>query len=186
MSIQLDKVQPKTKEQLKSLIEYGFNHNIYDLNFINTSKITDMSWLFGNVKHNFDVSKWDVSNVTNMSAMFYYCKFFDCDLSNWNVSNVTDMNHMFFSCKNFDIKCFESWNVSNVTNMTSMFAFCNKFDCDLSNWDVSNVTGMFFMFGHCKQFNCDLSHWNVSKVKDMKDMFTYCNRLTIPNWYKNI
>ena len=70
--------------------------------------------------------------------------------------------------------------------MTSMFAFCNKFNCDLSNWDVSNVTGMFFMFGHCKQFNCDLSRWNISKVKDMKDMFTYCNRLTIPDWYKNI
>ena len=56
MSIQFDKVQPKNKEQLKSLIEYTFNHNIYDLNFIDTSKITDMSWLFVNVKHNFDIS----------------------------------------------------------------------------------------------------------------------------------
>ena len=48
MSIQLDKVQPKNKAQLKSLIEYAFNHNIYDLNFIDTSEITDMSNLFMN------------------------------------------------------------------------------------------------------------------------------------------
>ena len=184
MSIQLDKVQPKNKAQLKSLIEYAFNHNIYDLNFIDTSKITDMSWLFKYISCNFNISNWDVSNAKDMTGMFYCCKFFDCDLSNWDVSNVTNMNHMFFSCVNFDIKCFESWDVSNVTDMTSMFVFCNKFDCDLSNWDVSNVTGMYFMFGHCKQFNCDLSRWNTSKVKDMKDMFTGCNRLTIPDWYK--
>ena len=69
----LDKVQPKNKVQLKSLIDHAFKHNIYDLNFIDTSKITDMSELFININHNFDVSKWDVSNVTNMSAMFYCC-----------------------------------------------------------------------------------------------------------------
>ena len=158
MSIQLDKVQPKTKEQLKQLINYAFKHDIYDLNFIDTNKITDMSWLFENVKHNFDISSWDVSNVTDTEFMFYFCVNFNCDLS--------------------------GWDVSNVTNMKYMFACCEKFNCDLSNWDVSNVTGMYFMFGHCKQFNCDLSHWNVSKVKDMKDMFTCCDRLTIPDWYK--
>ena len=64
MNIQFDKVQPKTKEQLKQLINYTFKHNIYDLNFIDTSEITDMSKLFININHNFDVSKWDVSNVT--------------------------------------------------------------------------------------------------------------------------
>ena len=158
-SLSTNKVQPKTKDELKEIIKDTFEHKQYDLNFINTSEITDMSKLFMNCKYDFNISDWDVANVT-------------------------DMNHMFFSCKNFDIKCFESWNVSNVTNMTSMFAFCNKFDCDLSNWNVSNVTCMYFMFGHCKQFNCDLSQWNVSKVKDMKDMFIGCSSLTIPDWYK--
>ena len=95
MSIQFDKVQPKTKEQLKQLINYAFKHDIYDLNFIDTSKITDMSWLFENVKHNFDISSWDVSNVTNMTGMFYCCYDFNCDLSNWDVSNVTDMGYAF-------------------------------------------------------------------------------------------
>ena len=35
----LDKVQPKNKTQLKRLIDYAFKHNVYDLNFIDTSKI---------------------------------------------------------------------------------------------------------------------------------------------------
>ena len=91
----LDKVQPKNKEQLKQLIKYAFKHNIYDLNFIDTSKITNMSNLFINCEYDIDVSNWDVSNVTNMLAMFYCCYDFNCDLSKWNVSNVTDMSNLF-------------------------------------------------------------------------------------------
>ena len=56
MSIQLDKVQPKNKKQLKQLIDYAFKHKQYDLNFIDTSKITDMSNLFANCEYDIDVS----------------------------------------------------------------------------------------------------------------------------------
>ena len=121
-----DKVQPKTKEQLKQLINYAFKHNIYDLNFIDTSEITDMSWLFENVKHNFDVSDLDVSNVTDMNNMFYCCNNFNCDLSNWDVSNVTDMYSMFTACENFKGKGLENWDVSKVKDMNYMFNGCDK------------------------------------------------------------
>ena len=152
-------VQPKNKNELSDIITNAFKNKQYDLNFIDTSKITDMSELFININHNFDVSKWDVSNVTNMNHMFFYCKNFDCDLSNWDVSNVTDMN--------------------------SMFAFCNKFDCDLSRWDVSNVTCMYRMFFCCENFKGKgLENWDVSNVTDMASMFFRCNRLTIISWYK--
>ena len=103
MSIQFDKVQPKNKTQLKQLINYTFKHHIYDLNFIDTSKITDMSWLFENVKHNFDISSWDVSNVKDMSYMFQFCYDLNCDLSSWNVSNVLDMRDMFYGCNKLTI-----------------------------------------------------------------------------------
>ena len=154
----LDKVQPKNKAQLAQLIYYAFKHNIYDLNFIDTSKITDMFWLFRYNDYNFDVSGWDVSNVTNMSAMFYYCKNFNCDLSNWDVSNVENTSYMFYNCKNFN--------------------------CDLSNWDVSKVTDMDNMFVNCKKFNCDLSDWDISNITRRKKMFYRCDKMIIPNWYK--
>ena len=67
------KIQPKNRVQLVQLINYAFKHKQYDLNFIDTSKITDMSYLFDNVNHNFDISCWDVSNVTNTEFMFDCC-----------------------------------------------------------------------------------------------------------------
>ena len=66
-------VQPKNKVELKKIIEetikeQGFN---CDLNFIDTSLIKDMSYLFYNTEFNGDISQWDVSNVKDMKAMFY-------------------------------------------------------------------------------------------------------------------
>ena len=120
------KIQPKNRVQLVQLINYAFKHKQYDLNFIDTSKITDMSYLFDNVNHNFDISCWDVSNVTDMYNMFYYCDNFDCDLSNWDVSHVVDMSQMFYCCKNFEGKGLEQWNVSNVEDFREMFVGCSK------------------------------------------------------------
>ena len=122
----LDKVQPKNKIQLKRLIDYAFKHNIYDLNFIDTSKITNMSNLFANCEYDIDVSNWDVANVTNMYNMFFCCQNFNSDLSNWNVSNVTDMYSMFTMCENFKGKGLENWDVSKVKNTNYMFAGCDK------------------------------------------------------------
>ena len=180
----LDKVQPKNKAQLKSLIEYAFKHNIYDLNFIDTSKITDMSNLFINCEYDIDVSNWDVSNVTTTFCMFVGCKKFNSDLSNWDVSNVKNMNNMFYCCKNFDCN-LSNWDVSNVTDMYSMFTACENFKGKgLDNWDVSKAEDMRFMFYNCKNFNCDLSDWDISNITRWKNVFCECDKITIPNWYK--
>ena len=143
---------PETKEELIENIEELMQSNIYDFNCINTSKIIDMSSLFENIviERNFDVSGWDVSNVSNMTNLFHGCENFDCDLSNWDVSNVTDMKGMFTWCDNFTGKGLENWDVSNVKYMTSMFANCISFEGKgLENWNVSNVKDMHYMFNGC-------------------------------------
>ena len=82
-------VQPKTKDELKKIIEdtieeQGLN---CDLNFIDTSLIKDMSYLFEESKFNGDISKWNVFNVEYMEGMFKNSKF-NTDISKWNVSKV--------------------------------------------------------------------------------------------------
>ena len=92
---------PKSKKELKDIINQLIKErgNEGDFNDIDTSEITDMSYLFdGMGEFNGDISNWDVSNVTNMEYMFYWCKSFNCDISRWNISNVTDMKYMFRNC----------------------------------------------------------------------------------------
>ena len=178
---------PKTKNDLIYNIKNLVKQDIYDFNCIDTSAITDMFNLFDDIKirKNFDVSRWDVSNVKDMSSMFNGCKYFNCDLSNWDVSNVEDMLCMFKYCKNFEGKGLENWNVGKVTDMDSMFENCKKLDCDLSNWDVHNVISMKYMFQNCEKFKAEgLDKWNISKVRHMDFMFDNCMKLKkIPSWY---
>ena len=65
-------VQPKTKDELKKIIEDTIKEQGYncDLNFIDTSLIKDMSALFSESNFNGDISKWDVSDAINMDGMF--------------------------------------------------------------------------------------------------------------------
>jgi len=47
--------------------------------------------MYGKTIFNQPINNWDVSNVTNMQAMFYNDKNFkNHDLSNWNVKNLSD------------------------------------------------------------------------------------------------
>ena len=124
------------------LEQFGNNSN---LNWINTSAVTEMPQLFFNSNFNGDVSNWDVSNVTNMRETFY-SSYFTGDISNWDVSNVKDMTRMFAG---------------------------SHFNNDISNWDVSNVTGMDYMFTKTN-FNQDISLWNINPNCNIDSIFKEC------------
>lgn len=53
-----------------------------------------MNGLFKESHFNGDISKWDVSNVTDMSGMFESSQF-NGDVSKWNVSEATIIEDMF-------------------------------------------------------------------------------------------
>ncbi len=118
---------------------------------------------------NGDVSKWDVSNITNMGSTFRDAHAFNQDLSGWDVSNVTIMAAMLESTSfNGDVS---SWDVSKVETMSALFRFVSAFNSDISGWDVSNVKIMGAMFDGVTSFNQDLSSWDVSNVTNMEIMF---------------
>ena len=121
------KNQPKTKEELKQIINDTIKEkgNECDLNFIDTSLITDMSDLFKDSTFNGDISKWNVSSVKYMTGMFFESNF-NGDISKWDVSNVEYMAYMF--CESNFNKDISEWNVSRVLDHENVFD-----DCPLGN-----------------------------------------------------
>ncbi|MDA7731025.1 BspA family leucine-rich repeat surface protein [Flavobacteriaceae bacterium] len=141
-----------------------------DISSWDLSNVTDISEMFFNQKtFNQDISSWDVSNVNRMVSTFTGTESFNQPLDSWDVSNVTDMNSMFWYAKAFN-QDLNSWDVSNVTDMNSMFDKASSFDGDVSNWDVSSVTTMLALFAYTP-FNKDISSWDVSNVTGMNSLF---------------
>ncbi|MCB0372830.1 MAG: BspA family leucine-rich repeat surface protein, partial [Muricauda sp.] len=135
------------------------------------SNVTDMSFMFyGADSFNGDIGNWDVSNVINMSHMFRNNPTFNQDLSDWDVSNVSNMNSMFDNATAFNGD-ISAWNVSNVGDMGSMFNDATAFNRDISGWDTSGLILAGWMFKNASSFNQDLSTWNVGKVNNMSQMF---------------
>ena len=171
-------IRPKTRDELRALIEQELETQgpDADLNFIDTSDITDMSYLFENLTiRNIKINKWNTFKVTKMHGTFLNCHEFVGDgLETWDTSNVTAM---FGGCKNLNTD-LSGWDVSNVTDMISMFAGCKKFEGNgLENWNTSKAAWMSTMFLNCAEFNADISRWNTSNVRDMTSMFSGCTSL---------
>ena len=172
----------------------------------NTSLVTNMSELFiGKTNFNVDINTkevtkedsptgeaytaWDVSQVTDMRAMFADAAAFNQPLEQWNVSQVTDMNSMFVGARAFNQDIGE-WNVSNVTDMGYMFYNARAFNKPLANWErenstvenstVGNVTDMHSMFFGAAAFNQAIGQWNVSQVTTMSYMSVSYTHLTLP------
>ena len=117
---------PKTGRELIDLMnklrkERGEDGNFND---IDTSEVTDMSWIFYNdTNFNGDISGWDTSSVTDMNHMFYYAKNFDRDISDWETGSITNMHCMFCYAESFN-QDISSWNVSRVTDSSNIFYHC--------------------------------------------------------------
>ena len=149
-------------------------------NNIVTTLVTDMSYMFTyststnysqtNLLFNQNIVSWDVSNVTQMSHMFYYATTFNQPIGSWNVTQVTNMSNMFLYATAFNHP-IGSWNVSNVKIMSQMFQGASSFNQPLDSWNVSKVTDMHNMFAGNSSFNQPLGSWNVGNVTNMSWMF---------------
>ena len=117
------------------------------------------------------IKRLDLSNATfswSMYDVFYnMTNLEEINLSGADMSNVTNMSYMFYNCSNLvDIKWLDTWDTSNVTNMQDMFYNESSLtSLDLSSWDTSNVTDMSYMFNGCSNLTeLNLDGWNFSKI----------------------
>jgi len=76
------------------------------------------------IPNGFDISNWNVSNITDMSYMFYGITIpAGFDISSWDISNVMDMRSMFAASMIPDNFSFNGWDVlPSLYTDTSMLA----------------------------------------------------------------
>ncbi len=153
-------------EQLRKLVFY----EEISLSEIDTSEVTDMSFLFRKKRDFSGIGSWDTSKVTTFERMFYRADNFNEDISKWDTSKAISFKEMFYGASNFN-QPLNSWNTSRVTNMSSMFRGAENFNQPLDRWDTSSVTNMCCMFLEAGNFNQPLNSWDISKVTDMSSMF---------------
>ena len=81
---------------------------------------------------------WDVSNVTDMSGIFYNVQSYNQSILGWGTSNVTDMSYMFY-------RAFSVNNI-NTGNVTNCYYFC----FDVISWTLPKPN-----FSNCGEIGCN-------------------------------
>ena len=195
---------------MKGLFAYTPASTTLDLSMMNTSKATDMSYMFSECKVPYlDLRGFDVSNVTTMSYMFNNCTS-EINVDGWDTSNLTNAERMFYQFTNggkyIDLSVLD---FSNITKSSSMFEGCNIDNIDirnlnlnlgklnelpfksvsgtvldLSNYDITGLTRTYYLCYFTKCPTVDLTNWKTTEVTDMKQTFYYCDieKLIIPDW----
>lgn len=85
-----------------------------------------------------DFPNFDTSNVIYMGGMFDHCYWLaSLDLSKWDISKVTDMENMFSDCTNLTtigpVDTAPGWQ-HKPDNYQNMFANCPKFKGPYPSW----------------------------------------------------
>ena len=156
---------------------------ITGLEYLNTAKVTDMSYMFDNCSSltSLDVTHFNTANVTNMSSMFSSCpSLTSLDVTHFNTAKVTDMSYMFCRCLSLTSLDVTYFNTAKVTDMSYMFSSCFSLtSLYLTNFNTANVTNMYDMFFGCKSLTTIYasSKFVTTQVSNSSDMFYNCKKL---------
>ena len=161
----------------------GTNHVSISVIACNTTKVTDMRYMFWGCSSlkELDIKNFDTTNVSNMKYMFSECSSLkELDLKNFDTTNVTNMYSMFSGCSRLENLNLNNFNTSKVTDMYSMFNRCSSLKkLYLNNFVTENVTNMSCMFSECSNLTeLYISNFNTTNVTDMGYMFCNCQKIT--------
>ena len=171
-----------------SLANFFKNCSIFtniDLSGIDTSLVTDMSYMFFGCYELTEVIL-DSAKVTDPEDD-RYGKFV-----HFNTANVTDMSCMFagwdsevlhpMKLETVDVSGLDT---SSVIYMQYMFYQCKEIEeLDVSNWDTSSVQNMSYLFAGLNEgYGTSLNHlhltnWDFSSVTTTNRMFDRCQSLS--------
>ena len=156
---------------------------VFNSSFASARPTSTLNWFMRmeNLQSILNMQYLNTSQVTDMSCMFYYCKgLTNIDLSHFNTQKVTDMNSMFYRCTGLTSLDLSHFNTANVTNIANMFGGCSGLtSLDVSSFNTANVISMAVIFQDCSALtSLDVSHFNTANVQYMTGMFWGCSGLT--------
>jgi hypothetical protein len=155
-------------------------------------KITDMSYMFNNIK-NFEVKnyeKWNIINIVSMERMYQLSDIKDIKFLQKfglkNPQNLENMSGMFCKCKELkgDINMKEYWpknSETNIKNLSMLFNGCiNLTKITFPNWRTPKLLDISYLFSRCKNLTeaHSLDRIRSSTVKNMCGVFNQCKKLT--------
>ena len=167
---------------LRQMFYRQYNLTSIDVWTVDTSAVTDMSFMFDNDKiTSVDLSNFDTSSVTSMGSMFNSCRqLTSLDLSGFDTRNVKDMTSLLMDCEYLQILNISNFNTSNVTSMISMFYGCRALtSINIEHFDFSNVTSMISMFYGCRALTSvtGFAGKDIHSCTDVNNMFFDCDNI---------
>lgn len=135
-------IRPKDSNELGEIINDRMNKTINDgkliLSDVDVSNIKDMQQLFGWLDHvrYLDISEWNVSNVDDMSMMFYDSKIEEINMSNWNIDKEFSVSQIFDKCNKLRRVDLYNWNECEaaVEIIYNLIRYKNKINFILPDW----------------------------------------------------
>ena len=163
------------------------------LSLFKTNSATTLAGMFSHCYGMDDysgTSEWDVSNVTDMSAMFEYnTKLTSLDINHFAPLELKNMSYMFY--KDTVLEQIDALNIdtSHVTDYSSMFYGDVVLKNINLNIDFSSATTTSYMFYGCTSLESlpfNENGDNSSTLTDVSYMFGDCSTWTslggVENW----
>lgn len=154
----------------------GIKSLITEIRNIDTSLITNMSYMFANCSNLTTIPQLNTSNATNMQSMFTGCTELATTLQ-LDASKATNMQHMFNACRGLTSVVFDNATICTPTNVIGMFLSCIRLThIDLRSFDFSNATNYTGMFGYSASDgvpdNCEIIVADDTQKTWITDKFT--------------
>ena len=148
----------------------------------NTSKIKYFDKMFSNCKSLafLDVNNWDMISGYSLSGMFSYSGITDIDLSKWDTSNISNLSNLFYNCTKLKQIDLHTWNTQNVYNVSWMFSGTPKLTNlkGVENWNVENVKYIEYWFHDCGLYEIKLPDLKKNDINSLQHMFSWANNIT--------
>lgn len=153
--------EPLTKEELRYAIIKKVN-----ISNVNLSNISDLSFLFYNIKdkdylNTLDISNWDISKVESIDNIFYESEININQINNWNFSNIQSMNMISDNPK----KLIELYQNNNTISEELKFEFIEYYLSSNSKKDKNFIELLEIL--NLEILNLELK--NEKKSKNMKN-----------------